>query len=371
MPKVLDMAIGCEALATVRQLGAHWFSGGAEVAPLRTAGFSGAPVFLIRPADAPPHVLKGFSVGTTRPRAEWVHAIANGLRRAGAQAIPAIREHAPGDTLVTTGDGRLWEMVAYVDGSPVDDPSPSQIASAMRTLAGLHTAATTLPQGPPERAPSRAVTERIARAHGLCEQSWRERLDSATTCSRWHSILMPRLATACDAFDAGSGAASLTALAACSPRPLPCQVVLRDVWSEHVLFDHRDHGNPDTVAGIIDLHAAGIDTPATDIARLLGSWMPSDARLGPSWWASAIASYEAVRPLDDMERRLVPLLAASGIVFGLDNWFRWTLIEDRVFTDESHVVSRVDRLVKSLPTALKVMIDTMPNAGLTPQNSSP
>lgn len=351
------MALGSEALATARQLAAHWFSGGADVAPLGTAAFSGAPVFLIRPANAPPHVLKGFFEGTTRQRAEWVHTVASGLRRAGAHAIPAIREQAPGDTLVATSDGRLWEMVAYVDGSPVDNPSPSQIDSAMRTLAGLHAAATTLPQWPPERAPSRAVTERITRARGLGRHPWRERLDSVTPLSRWHAILTPRLAAACDAFDAGSGAASLTALAACASRPLPCHVVLRDVWSEHVLFDQREHGNRDTVAGIIDLHAAGIDTPATDIARLLGSWMPSDARLTPSWWASAIASYEGVRPLDDTERRLVPLLAASGIVFGLDNWLRWTLIEDRVFAHESHVVSRVDRLVKSLPAALKVMID--------------
>jgi Ser/Thr protein kinase RdoA (MazF antagonist) len=379
MPKVSDMAIDDEGLAAARRLATRWFPSGADVAALATHGFSGSPVVWVRPADGPAQVLKGFAEGTTRERAEWVHGIVDGLRRAGNHEIPAVREHAPGDTLVATRDGRLWEMVTYVDGASIDDPTPSQIASAMHALARIHTAAAALPHEPVRLAASRALAERVALVGALGDRPWRALLDSPSTCSRpigsastclrWHAILRPYLAAACDALDAGpDAAASLSALVASSLRPLPCQVVLRDVWSEHVLFGARD---PESVAGIIDPHAAGIDTPATDVARLLGSWIPLEHPIAASWWASALAAYETVRPLRDDERRLVPLLAASGILCGLENWFRWTLVESRSFSNECRVVSRIDRLVKTLPAALKVMIATMSHAGLTPENSSP
>ncbi len=368
MPKVSDMARDGEGMALTRHLVPRWFPSGGAVAALGTVGFSGSPVWLVRPADAPPHVLKGFAEGTTRQRAEWVHAVAHGIHQEGVHEIPVIRDHTRGDTIVVTCDGRLWEMVRYVEGDAVDVPSPSQIAAAMRSLARIHTAAATLSEGPPGLAPSRAMTERVARARELCDTPWQTRLRTPTEWSPWSAAIGPRLAVACEAFESGRGAESMAALAALSTRPLPCQVVLRDVWSEHVLFAHND---ADSVSGIIDLHAAGIDTPATDIGRLLGSWIPSDGHVEAAWWATALVAYGTVRPLSEAERRLVPLMAASSIVFGLDNWFRWTLAENRVFKDKSRVVSRVDRLVKSLPAALNVMIDTVSQAGLTPENSSP
>ena len=164
------------------------------------------------------------------------------------------------------------------------------------------------------------------------------------------SALEERLASAVALFAAGDGAQMLLALARIEPSPLLCQVVLRDVWSEHILF-----ANPDRVVGVIDLHAAGIDTPATDLARLLGSWLPPHALVGPEWWAGGIAAYQTLRPLTAREVSLVPLLAASGVVFGLDNWFRWVLGEGRSFAAPARVVSRVDRLLATLPAALATL----------------
>jgi Ser/Thr protein kinase RdoA (MazF antagonist) len=127
--------------------------------------------------------------------------------------------------------------------------------------------------------------------------------------------------------------------------------VLRDVWAEHVLFATAA---PLRVAGFIDLHAAGVDSPATDIARLLGSWRP-DAIGGGFFeaWAGAIAAYEARRPLAAAERHAIPLLHAAGVVFGLDNWFRWVLEEGRTFPDPDAVLRRADRLLAALPPALQ------------------
>jgi hypothetical protein len=49
----------------------------------------------------------------------------------------------------------------------------------------------------------------------------------------------------------------------------------------------------------------------------------------------------------------VPWLHATGVVVGLDNWFRWTLEEDRRFADPARVLARIDRLSAQLPAALE------------------
>jgi hypothetical protein len=57
----------------------------------------------------------------------------------------------------------------------------------------------------------------------------------------------------------------------------------------------------------------------------------------------------------ERERRLVPFLAASGVVFGLDNWFRWIFEQGRRFGDHPAVVGRVERLTAALPAALSLL----------------
>jgi Ser/Thr protein kinase RdoA (MazF antagonist) len=259
-------------------------------------------------------------------------------------------------------------MVAHVDGMPTDTPSHSQIVAAMQSLARVHAALAATPEEPPRGVDSRGLTERITRARLLLEHPWRKLLNSELPATRAAESLVADLRRACGLFEAHDGEGMLKWLAAFVPAPLPCQVVLRDIWSDHVLFDHRQ---PDRIAGIVDLHAMGIDSPATDIGRLLGSWLPIGGAVDARWWDAAMDAYETVRPLGDRERRLVPFLAATGIVFGLDNWFRWTLEENRTFPDPTRVVSRIDRLVKSLSAALIVLNATESHAGLTLENSRP
>ena len=120
------------------------------------------------------------------------------------------------------------------------------------------------------------------------------------------------------------------------------------MWSDHVLFEG------DAVSGLIDLHAAGIDTPATDLARLLGSWSHNGAVGEPlgRCWADAIAAYESVSPLEPAERRLIDLLDAGGVIGGLEQWFRWILEEKIEFSSPVAALKRIDVLLEKLDSAL-------------------
>ena len=128
-----------------------------------------------------------------------------------------------------------------------------------------------------------------------------------------------------------------------------CQAVVRDLWSDHVLFEPAA---PGTVAGIIDFHAAGSDTPATDLARLLGSWRGLGTDSLVERWREPLARYEQLRPLSTEERSLIDWLHASAVICGLDNWFRWLVEESRQFSDANRVAERVDWLLGDLPAAV-------------------
>ncbi len=369
MLKFPDGAGGVSVAVTVERLAARWFPGGATLQPLASPGFSGSPLFLVQPTGHGPHVLKCFAVGTSRSRAEWIHRVLRHVGTTEARAlIPAVCESIDGDTLVPSADDRLWEMLTWVEGNPVISPSRSQMTAAMHAVARLHLALADVPGEEPRFMASHGVEERILRARRLLGRPWRRLLNLAPQASALEQEVGSVRARAGDIFEAYDADVILQKVATLASFPLLCQSVLRDVWCDHVLFDRS---TPDHVAGVVDFHAIGIDTPAVDVARLLGSWLRAGQSDNAAWWDSALDAYETVRSLGARERRLVPLLAATGIIFGLDNWFRWTLEEGRTFPDLGRVVSRMNRLVTCLPAALNALSRADLFAGLTLENSSP
>jgi Ser/Thr protein kinase RdoA (MazF antagonist) len=272
-------------------------------------------------------------------------------RRAGVGAVPANMEVAAADgaettTIATDGDGRCFELTEWCPGQPVAAPSPGQAIAALETLARIHVAlrkaggSEETPTAPPPAWARRAEALRAVMARG-----W----DSPTNGS--HSPLQAavaerRRAAAAILRDQG-GLSYLSRLAAVVPPRVPLQPVLRDVWQAHMLFDGAE------VSAVIDWHAAGIDTPATDLARLLGSWTgPRSATVGAASlsvvWGETLEAYRAIRPLSREEVALIDLLHLAGVVGGLHHWFRWVLDENRDFPDPSLVLERVDSLLKNL-----------------------
>jgi Ser/Thr protein kinase RdoA (MazF antagonist) len=330
-----------------------------SVAVLGAAGFSGSQVFVVQLPDRPGRfVLKSFHAGASVEHARFVHGLVRHLRAEGVVEVPEVIPTVDGDTVVVAADGTLWELCRFMTGVAVPCPAAAQSAAAATMLARLHLAAAGLPDHPPRARMSPGVERRIEQARRLLAEPWQARhvgwfQDNASLLSaEFRAALDARVAKAIAIFDACGGTRLLSRWATFRPDPCVLQPVLRDIWCDHVFFDDE---RSDAVTAIIDLHAAGIDTPATDLARLVGSWSASAAN-GPrsllDRWPEAIAAYERVRPLSREEAGLIPCLHGTGVLFGLDNWFRWTLEEHREFSDSSRVLARIDSLLEALPGGL-------------------
>ncbi len=330
-----------------------------SVDPLGVQGFSGSQVFVVEFPDRPGRfVLKSFHAVASVEHARFVHGLVKHLRAEGVTQVPEVIPTLDGDTIVRDAEGRLWELSRFMPGVAVPCPTPAQAATAATSLARLHLAAASLPDHPPRAGISPGVVRRIDQARQLLAQPWAARRDA---WSRAASLRMPadlsaaldaRVAAAVEIFTASDGNAFLARVATLQPNSCVLQPVLRDVWYDHVLFAER---TSDAVTAIIDLHAAGIDTPATDLARLVGSWAApaGGGRLSlVDRWPEAFAAYCLVRPLSAVEAMLVPVLHATGMLFGLDNWFRWTLEEHREFPDTQKMLDRIDSLLVELPAAI-------------------
>lgn len=335
------------------------------VARLRSSGFSGSEILLVEEAQPPSAavparwVVKSFGTGTPAGRATWVHGFMAHLRRRGIEGIPMLRRALPrgaepdvsivADTLVEDGNGVLWEAVEFLPGRPVPVPDAGGRADALRRLAAIHIAAAALPDGRPRLARSRGIVERIERAAAVRERPWKERWQNSADRPRCGDAVAAVFERAIESF-AAEGTASLERIMRTPPIETPCQAVLRDVWSDHVLFEG------DRVSGIIDFHAAGIDTVATDLARLVGSWtLAAEAAESKPCWEECLAAYESIRQLGDRERRLVRFLHHAGVIVAIDNWFRWLVEERRSFPDLHAVANRLERLVESLPESIAAM----------------
>lgn len=325
------------AHAPAEELCRRWFpAGGVAATPLAAGGASGAETWLIRHAGRA-FVLKNFVGAGGRRHAAWVHALMRHVRDAGVRQVPAVMAAPDGATLQADADGRLWELLERLPGAATVAPTPTQVAAAAESLARVHVAAALLPGESPRRDHSPGLLHRIERARDLLVRPW-----SARDASGAPSDLRARLARAVAIFGAAGGTEATARLAASQSHSLALQPVLRDVWSDHVLFADG------AVTGLVDWHAAGIDTPATDIARLLGSW-PHEPPVGRSF----LDAYRSVRHLESEELELIPVLQSAGVVFGIDNWFRWMIEERRSFADREKVLRRIDVLLDALPGALQ------------------
>jgi hypothetical protein len=334
---------------------------------LGPGGLSGAPVVRVGRAGGCDVVLKRVAGdAATAGRAAWVHTLIRRARSHGVRELAAPLSTPAGATLVADTGGGVWELVPFMAGRPLERPSTVEVARAMDVLARLHEAwGSDEGDGGPPRASAfpPSVVCRIEQARTLASLPWSLRRDRCLP--RGADAVAPLVADVMEAweraivtFTAFDGTRTVRQVAELEPAPLPLQPVLRDIWFDHVLFEGRPAGAPGSelharVAAVIDLHGAGVDSPATDIARLAGSWWSPDVGVAfDAWLADAVDRYAVRRALGAMDRALVPWLHAVGVICSLDNWFRWVVEERRTFADAPRVRARLQRLVEALPEAL-------------------
>ena len=114
--------------------------------------------------------------------------------------------------------------------------------------------------------------------------------------------------------------------------PVPLQPCIRDIWSDHVLFQ----GNQ--VSGIIDLAAAKSDVVAADLARLLGSMLGDDKQR----WDVAIDEYQKHRSLNANEWALIQVFDQANVLLNSVTWIRRYYLEEQRTVDNARVLGRLE-----------------------------
>jgi homoserine kinase type II len=224
--------------------------------------------------------------------------------------------------------GRLWEVVPWLAGQPetAARPRPGRVRSAFAALASFHgRLAGHSTDGPSPGLEARLVevTELIDGGFAAFRRAlagWpRDRPLELT--HRWLE-LAPGIALGV--------VERLKCAAQVRLRRQPC---LRDARPEHFLFWE------DEVSGLVDFGAMGVDTVATDLARLSSEWLGEDQSLRQE----ALSAYARVRGLDTTELALIPIFEEASDLLIAAHWARWWLLEGQTFDDPLAVTRGLEK----------------------------
>jgi Ser/Thr protein kinase RdoA (MazF antagonist) len=306
-----------------------------RIEPLGSAGGLSGAQFCRLESPRGTFVLRRWPTEHPSPeRLLFIHEVLFHAAAGGVTFLALPIRTASGATFVRRG-GDLWELARWMPGAADYERSPTieKLRAAMRALATFHKAVSDFPLAAEHRvARAPAIAGRLRRIKELSSRDV-DALSQAITKDVWPELsplahrfigLLPQCAK--------RASAQLEPLAAIS---FPLQPCLRDIWHDHVLFTGDD------VTGIIDFGAVDIDTPVTDIARLLGSLVRDDA----NGWRTGLAAYSEVQRLTDVEVRAARALDTSGTVVAGCNWLRWVYIDGRRFENRRQVIERFRRIV--------------------------
>ncbi len=236
--------------------------------------------------------------------------------------------------------GRLWEVAPWLNGAPDcgHAPTSGHLRAAFAALAAFHVRLADLGHrgfspGLVERHQSirRLIDGEFDLLEGVCSGRRDREGGPRDQVLRW--LKLARL-LARDVEDR---------LRAAVTRVVFLQPCLRDARPEHFLFDGQ------RVSGLVDFGAMGIETVAADLARLMGEWLEGDSTAR----RDALATYEAVRPLDPSESALIEVFECSSALLIGERWARWHYLEQRTFDDPEAVTRGIEKSAARLERLLQ------------------
>ncbi len=297
------------------------------------SGLSGSTVAHCRATDGREYALKRWPDSFSRNRIESIHNVIRHAWKEGCEIIaipvtfPPLTDGLPADSAgtVLSANGEYWELSHWRQGEPLatnaDLDTIRRGAEAISRFHGCTASLGSLHQSPPiieERLQTLAarrhhfpipllsinqaelhtdLTAALRDAANLLHWKWDE------ACARIHR--------------------SLTEHSGCK---LATQYVLRDVHADHLLFSAKKP------TGLIDFDAVRVDTPASDLARWAGSFLPGE-HSAEDVWEAVFAGYR--ENTDNVAEPPTVKLAAdlcfAGTWLSLTNWLVWLLVERREF----------------------------------------
>jgi len=199
--------------------------------------------------------------------------------------------------------GRPAAIITFLEGVWPRKPSAAHCAGVGEVLAKMHLAGRDFS---------------MSRANALSVAGWRPLFDG----SRRHidNSLAQELESELDFFEKNW------------PCDLPAGVIHADLFNDNVLFLH------DKLSGLIDFYFACNDAFAYDVAICLNAWcFETDKSFNATKARALLQGYGKVRPLDDHERGVLPLLARGAALR-----FLLTRLYDWVHTPADALVKRKD-----------------------------
>ena len=306
-----------------------------RIEPLGSGGgWSGSRLWRVECTDGRLLCLRRWPEGhPSAERLRFIHGVLARVWAKGPTIIPVPLPTDQDQTFVEF-EGYFWELTPWLAGEADfhRHPTPGRLKAAMESLARFHDYAA-LGDAPREQAPCLVDREaelvalrrgQLAEIETALRSGIRTELDS-----RGQRIIVA----------ARGRLADLEALVRVAVRQkLPLQPAIRDIHHEHVLFEG------DEVSGIIDFGAMRMDSPLTDVARLVGSLIGDDVESR----RLALDAYAAMRPLTDADRQLIDLLDESGLVLGGLHWLKWLYVERREMGEQTPIIRRLDELLTRL-----------------------
>jgi hypothetical protein len=281
-------------------------------------GFSGGRVWRVGTAGGD-RAVKAWPVGVTTDRVAIVHR----LQRIAVPIVPEL-DSIDGATWIHDGN-RVWESASWIPGAPLpDDAAAERILECTTAIASFHKKVIHLNHS---LGIAPAITQRISAARSIEQKIQNLR---PTDDSKLPTSVQDVLRAAIERTRRnGPGVMRQIrdSMDQHARHPLPLIWCLRDIHREHLLVDCGR-------AGIIDLDAVRVDTPATDLSRWLGSFRVSgDQTLD-------IISAAIERWADEMQDRtflgsspvrLISDLLWSTAWISLAQWSVWVGCEERSF----------------------------------------